>query len=189
MQIDSGLATLIAAIVAAVLSGLTLIQNRNKETRDANRKYLETFLEDLASSIYQLIALSDIMTKNATSESLENTIEKSIEPKTKLKEIRRKIKYPLWGIDDSIQKLTRVTDFTLYTLKNPIVAKENVYRAKLLGKSIDRCIKNCYAYGRTPTLFERVFINYRTWRFLRVRNNFRKEHIALGIQVTNEEIE
>ena len=42
MEIDKGVATLMAALLAAVLSGLTLLQKKSIEIREANRKYLET---------------------------------------------------------------------------------------------------------------------------------------------------
>jgi len=176
MEIDRGLATLLAAIIAAVLSGLALLQKKSIEVREANRKYLETFLEDLSDSIHQLIALSTIMLKNKTEESLANTKNKAEEPKEKLKKLRTKIRYPLWGIDEAIQKLTRVTDFTLYTLSNPSVAEENVKRAKSLALSIDKCIRNCYLKGRSPNFIERRIIYYKVWRFTRVRESFKENH-------------
>ena len=175
MEIDKGVATLIAALLAAVLSGLTLLQKKSVEMREANRKYLETFVEELSDSIHQLMALSTIMLKNKTEESLSNTKVKSEKPKEKLKQLRTKIRYPLWGIDDAIQKLTRVTDFTLYTLKEPAVAKLNVKRAKSLANSIDKCIRNCYLHGRSPNFMEIQIIKFKAWRFTSVRNGFKEK--------------
>ncbi|TOA23628.1 hypothetical protein CGG93_22455, partial [Vibrio parahaemolyticus] len=81
MVIDQGLATLAAAFLAAVLSGLSLMQKKDVEIREANRKYLETFIEELSDSIHQLIALSTIMLKNKTEVSLNNTRAKAEAPK------------------------------------------------------------------------------------------------------------
>ena len=175
MIIDSGVATLVAAILAAILSGINLLNQKKTEIRSANRQYLGTFIEDLSQSIHQLIALSVIMLKNKTKESLQNTAAKTEEPKNCLKKLRTKIRYPLWGIDDSIQKLTRIPDFTLYTLANPEIAQENVDMAIILVKSVDRCIRNCYLQGRSPNLFEIYYIKYRVWRFTRIRDNFKKQ--------------
>ena len=165
-----------AAIIAALLSFITLLQNKKTEIREANRKKLELYIDDLSESIHEIMAFSTIMLKNKSEESLKNYKSRADEAKKKLKELRKKIIYPLWGIDDCIQQLTRVSDYTSYTLKDKKVATKNVKRAKLLAKSIDCCIKNCYIHGRNPTLAERLFIKYRTYRFTRVRNDYRKSH-------------
>jgi hypothetical protein len=61
-EIDRGLATLIAAALAAVISILTFILtlffNRKGEIRAARRKTLEEFIYDLSDSVHQLIAIS-----------------------------------------------------------------------------------------------------------------------------------
>lgn len=175
MEIDKGVATLIAALLAAVLSGLTLLQKKSIELREANRKYLETFIEELSDSIHQLMAIATIMLKNKTKESLNNSKSKAEEPKEKLKRLRTKIRYPLWGIDDAIQKLTRVTDFTLYTLNEPAVAEDNVKKAKSFAYSIDKCIRNCYLHGRSPSFLEIHIIKFKAWRFTSVREGFKEK--------------
>ena len=61
-EIDKGLATLIAASIAAIISILTFLLtlyfNRKSEVRAARRKTLEVFIYDVADSIHQLIAIS-----------------------------------------------------------------------------------------------------------------------------------
>ncbi|WP_219562503.1 hypothetical protein, partial [Vibrio parahaemolyticus] len=96
-------------------------------------------------------------------------------PKEAIKMLRTKIRYPLWGIDDAIQTLSRVPDFTLYTIKDLNVASCNVKRAKSLALSIDKCIRNCYLEGRSPSFVEIQIIKIKVWRFTRVRNSYKKK--------------
>ena len=174
LTIDKGVATLIASLIAAVLSFFSFIQNKKVEVRAANRKKLEPYIDDLAESIHEIMAFSNIMLKNKSEESLNNYKNKASAAKEKLKSLRRKIRYPLWGIDDYIQQLSRISDYTLYTLKDKKVAIKNVQKGKLLAKSIDRCVKNCYIHGRCPTILERLIIRYRAYAFTKVRNNYKK---------------
>jgi len=80
----------------------------------------------------------------------------------------------LWGIDDGLQALSRLPDFTLYTLRDTQVAKTVVKRGTELGDAIDLCIKDCYLNGRAPNFYERTHIKFLEWRFRRARNKYKK---------------
>jgi ElaB/YqjD/DUF883 family membrane-anchored ribosome-binding protein len=172
---DQGLATLIAAIVAALASLLTLLTAKPTEIRAANRKTLEAIIYDLSTSVHQLIATSNILLKNKSEESRDNWKEKAETAKKTLKEIRPKIRYALWGIDESLQTLTRLPDFTLYTLADIDVAKKVVRRGSRLGDAIDKCIRDCYLNGRAPTFYERWTIKFLDWHFRKARDNYKGE--------------
>lgn len=175
IQLNEPIATVIAASIAAILSFITLLQNVKSESREAYRNSLNPYLEELSECIHEIMAFSTIMLKNKTEESLLNYKEKANAAKDRLKELRKKIRYPLWGIDEYIQKLSRVSDYTSYTLGDKKIAQENVKQAKLLAKAIDKCVFTCYKKGRSPILLEQWYIRYRTWKFLKVREKYRKE--------------
>ncbi|HKH61081.1 MAG TPA: hypothetical protein VKA49_09635, partial [Flavitalea sp.] len=69
ITIDRGFATLVAAIIAAFLSLLTLLATKSTEIRAAHRKTLESFIYDISDSVHQLIATSNILLKNKSEES------------------------------------------------------------------------------------------------------------------------
>ena len=87
MEIDRGLATLIAAIIAAISSLIVLFLKKNEEIRSANRKSLENYIKDLSGSIHQLIATSNILLKAKTEESQDNWKEKAEKAKETIKKI------------------------------------------------------------------------------------------------------
>lgn len=175
IEFDEGLATLVAAILAAIMSLLTYFSTKPTEIRAANRKTLEPYIYDIADSIHQLIATSNIFLKNKTQESRDNWKEKGEAAKLKLKEIRPKIRYSLWGLEDYILSLTRLPDYTLYTIENIEVAKKVVKRGTRLGDRIDKCIKNCYLKGRAPYQTELFFIKIFNWHYKQTRDNYKKE--------------
>ncbi len=173
ITIDEGTATLAAALIAAILSLLTLLSTRPTEVRSANRKTLEPYIPDLADAIHQMIAISNILLKNKTEESRGNWRKKAEEAKAKLKEIRPKIRYSLWGLEDYILSLTRLPDFTLYTLDDIDVAIKVVKRGTRLGDSLDNCIRKCYLNGRTPKFYELWTIRFYSWHFTKTRNDYK----------------
>ncbi len=90
-----------------------------------------------------------------------------------MKDIRPKIRYSLWGLEDYILSLTRLPDFTLYTLDDIEVAKEVVKRGKRLGDSLDNCIRKCYLSGRTPRFYELWMLKLYRWHFTKTRNDYK----------------
>jgi hypothetical protein len=177
-KINLGIATLIAAVIAAVSSIFILLLNKKGEIRKANRKTLESYIYDLSESMHQLIATSNIILKTKTEESRVNWTEKAEEAKLKLKELRPKIRYVLWGIDDSIQTLTRLPDYTLYTIADEKTSSKLVDAGTKFGNAIDLCIRNCYLHGRSPNIYEIWRINFLKWRFERIRNNYKSNRVT-----------
>lgn len=174
---DVGVATLIAAIIAAISSLFTLFSDRKSEIRQANRNTLELYVTELSESIYQIVATSNILLKNKSQESRDNWTERAEVSKQNLKDLRPKVRYILWGVDDSIQTLTRLPDFTLYTLSDSNVSKKVVTRGTRLGNNIDKCIRNCYLNGRAPNQYEILKIKFLSWHFRQARDKYRENKI------------
>ena len=178
MEIDRGFATLIAAIIAAVSSLIVLFSKKDAEIRTARRNSLEKYISDLSSSIHQLIATSNILLKAKTPESQTNWKEKAEIAKEQLKKIRPELTYSLWGIDHSLQTISRLPDFTAYTLADKNTAEKVVKRGTKLGDTINECIKNCYLNARAPNSWQIKKIKLYEWRFRKVRNNYKKNKSA-----------
>lgn len=178
-EIDKGLATLIAAGIAAIISLLTFILtlffNRKSEIRTARRKSLEVFIFEIADSIHQLIAISNILLKNKTDISRTNWSEKAEKAKESLKTLRPKIRYALWGLEKPIKVLTRLPDYTQYTLESDNVSKKVVSRGSRLGDTLDNCIRKCYLNGRSPRFFEIWRLKFLAWRCEKTRNDYKSE--------------
>lgn len=178
-EIDKGLATLIAASIAAIISVLTFLLtlyfNRKSEIRAARRKSLEEFIFDVADSIHQLIAISNIFLKNKTDESRANWSQKADKAKNTLKTLRPKIRYALWGLDKPIKVLTRLPDYTQYTLESEEISKKVVKRGSKLGDNLDNCIRKCYLNGRSPRFYERWRLEFLAWKCEKTRNDYKSE--------------
>ena len=176
-EIDKGLATLIAASLAALVSLITLFitlyTNFRTEIRSARRKTLEEFIYDVSESIHQLVATSNILLKNKSEESRANWGEKADEAKETLKKLRPKLRYSLWGIDDQLRVLTRLPDYTRYTLESIDVAKKVVKRGSKLGDALDNCIRKCYLNGRSPRFYEIWKVTFLAWRCEKTRNDYK----------------
>jgi hypothetical protein len=175
--LNEGVATLYAALVAAFFSLLTLLAKKPTEIRAANRRTLEGYIFDLSDSIHQLTAISNILLKNKSPLSRNNWSRRAERAKVVLKALRPKIWYSLWGLENHILSLTRLPDYTLYTLENKETAKKVVRHGSKLGGAIDKCIRNCYLNGRSPKIWELWVIRYFDWRFTKTRNNYKLQRL------------
>jgi hypothetical protein len=170
--------TLYAALIAAVVSIFSLLINlftqRRMEWRTAQRKSLEDFVHDLGEAIHSTIATSNILLKARTDESIQNWRERATEAKEELKKLRPKLRYPLWGITESINTLSRLPDWVEHARKCPDYAQDIFEKGHSLGKSLDRVIRKCYLRGRSPRLCERLFIRFRQWQLENSYEKFQK---------------
>jgi hypothetical protein len=180
ITIDRGLATLVAALIAAVFSALTLLATKSTEIRAAHRKTLESFIFDISDSVHQLIAISNILLKNKSDESRGNWSERAEKAKSKLKDLRPKIRYALWGLEEYFLSLAKLPDYTLYTLADSKVAAKVVKRGSRLGDSLDRCIRDCYLNGRSPKFYELWELKFYNWHFHKTRNNYKARRKTSG---------
>lgn len=151
-------ATLAAAIVAAVVSLVTLLLNittkRSAELRKAHRDVLANHLEELGQALHQTLATSHILLKNRSEESTANWREKAAEAKTKLKALRMKLRYPLWGLDSALKTISVLPDWTDHVRQHPEHSSVLIKRGSALGEALDNTIRKCYLDGRSPNWVE-----------------------------------
>ncbi len=158
--ISSDEATLVAAGVAALASLAVIIMDlqgrRSSEMRVAQRNTLEPHVEELARAMYEIIATAQVaVTRARSGQSLESWFSRSSVASDAVRDLRLKIRYPLWGIDEGLRAITRLPDWTQHTLADLDKAEELVRHADRLRGALDITIRNCYIDGRTPNLIER----------------------------------
>ena len=154
-------ATLIAAGIAAGASVITLvlqfIEQRSAEMRAAYRTGLHEHLSPLGEAIHQTLACSTILLKaNKSEEAYRKWRDRGREAQTKLKGLRIRVRYQLWGLDEGLNTLTRIPDWTDHARKDPKRADQLLWCAKRLGEMLDRGIRAAYYSGTTPWLRHRV---------------------------------
>jgi len=78
-------------------------------------------------------------------------------------------------LDKPIKVLTRLPDYTQYTLESSVISKKVVLRGSKLGDYLDNCIRKCYLNGRSPRFYERWYLKYLSWKFEKIRNDYKRE--------------
>ena len=144
------LAACIAAMVAVLSITLTILAGRSAETKSAYRRTIEPFLPLLSEAIHSTIATSIIIGKTKTEKARQNWRNKAKSPKESLKQLCRKVKYPLWGLSDHLQVITRLPDWADHLSAAKVPFEEFDSSARGYGTSIDRTIKDAYLLGRPP---------------------------------------
>ena len=170
MTLDTQTATLIASGVAATAALATLIVNVwaawRGDLRTAQRKSLEAFIAPLGEALHETVATTHILLKTRTEVSATSWRDRSQTAKTKCHELLPKLRYPLYGITDAIRTLTRLPDWVEHARAEfPVHAKNICDVGTKLSGTLDRVIRDCYAFGRPPTRRNRLLISYRVWRF------------------------
>lgn len=155
-------ATLIVAGVAAAASILTLFLNikaqRAAEDRKMYRQNLDPFLADLAEHIYQIVAATNVLLKVRTPEKFKLWSNRAAETNKKLSQLRPKLRYPLWGIDEGIRTLIRFPTWVQHARKNPKRTEALLRCGNRLRSALDFSIRRSYMKGRPPTFYERAWI-------------------------------
>lgn len=74
-----------------------------------------------------------------------------------------KVRYPLWGIDESIRILTRLPDWIEHNRGNGKPANVDLLmkEATALRAALDQCIRRAFAHGRAPSWWERQYLAWR----------------------------
>lgn len=169
--------TLLAAVIAAVVSLVTLLLNilttRSAELRKVHRDVLTTHIHDLGDCLHQTIATSNIILKNKTDESVANWREKATSAKTRLKTLRIKLRYPLWGLDSSFKTISLLPDWIEHVRQYPEHSAVVLKRGNALGQLLDRTIRKCYMRGRSPSWFEIQVANHRRRQLERAYETFK----------------
>lgn len=172
---DASTVTLVAALIAAAASILSLLlRSRSElraELREINRKKLESLVDDLGDAMHKLVACSTLRVRDKEDANIGYWDSKIHEARTSLRKIRPRVRYQLWGLDEGLKALIVLPDWL-----NPKPAtdlSQLLGAAHRLRETLDQSIRLCYRQGRTPTLLDR-------WRVAQAANALYAEATLLG---------
>ncbi len=168
--------TLVAALIAAAVSIATLVVNvatqRSAELRRAHRDTLENFIHDLGESLHSTVATSNILLKAQTDPAILNWRARADAAQAKLKELRMKLRYPLWGLDKGLNTISRLHNWVEHARAYPTYSENILRRGKSLGRTLDSTIRKCYMRGRSPRIDERLRVFYKRMRLEKAYHDF-----------------
>ena len=153
------LVTLVAAVIAAIVASISLFvtthTQRLSELRAVQRKTLEPHLVTLGEALHNMLASSRIYLKTKSPGSAAKWIGNAHAAQRQLKDLRPKLRYSLWGVDESIRVLSRVPNWIEHLRAEPERAESMRDSANKLRERLDECVRNCYRDGRQPSWWER----------------------------------
>jgi hypothetical protein len=172
------LATLIAAAIAAVAAMVSLVVNvtaqRRSELRLAHRKSLEPFSVELGDCLHQIIATSRMLPMTSD-RNYDKWRRYGQAAQSKLKVLRPKLRYALWGADTGLRTFTRIPDWADHIRDEKDRFERLMNSAgKLLGH-IDASVRRGLINGKPPTLWRRLMM---TWHTKQCRKAFREQESA-----------
>lgn len=144
------LAAAIAAGISIVSLVATLLAGWRTDTKAAYRRTFESFLSSLSDSVHSTIATAIIIGKTKSPKARENWRNKAKGPKDCLKDLARKVKYPLWGLSDHLQTLSRLPDWADHLAAAKAPSAEFDELAREYGAGVDDVIKDAFLRGRPP---------------------------------------
>lgn len=152
-------ATLIAAIIAAVVSIINLVggasYRRNEEIRAAIRTAVAANVDSVGRLVHEVIALSFILAKANSDESHKEKHVKARQAADRLKAKRLDVRYSLWGLEEGLRTLTRVPDWVAHTRGNTRHREPLLEAASELGALIDGAVRRTYLTGDAPNWLAR----------------------------------
>jgi hypothetical protein len=161
-------ATLIAAGLAAVASlsnvAATARGALKAELRVARRKSLEASVVDLGDCLHQVLACANVLMMTSSEEATDRWRNRGQEAKKKLKELRPKLRYSLWGMDEALRVLSRIPDWADHLRSEPRRAKKLLRLSNRLRSGVDRSVRTVYVNGDPTSLFQRAWVTFYAWR-------------------------
>jgi hypothetical protein len=163
-------ATLVAAIIAAVASLLVLVANllgaRRAEMRAAHRTALVKYLETVGEGIHETAASATIIRRlHLQSAETKTWRDNGKSGSDKLKLVRPKIKYTLYGLDEPLRTLSRMPEWiATYKSVKQTNADELLEEMQKLAGAIDGAVRWSYKRGLPPGPLRRWWLKRRTKR-------------------------
>lgn len=169
----TGTATLIAASIAAVAAIASLVvntvANRRAESRAVHRDLLKEHISQLGEAIHEVVALSSEQHKALTRSGPRRATklrESGIEKARQLDRLRRKVRYPLDGLNDGLRNLARLPSWIAH-LKGNERGRELLTEARALADELHGGIAESWRRGKPPPDRRRKAVDERV-RALRV---------------------
>ena len=170
---DQGSAALIASLIAAIFSVVSLLVaaqiSRQADLRSTRRIALAGEFTELGNKLYQLVALSVKMSQCKTDESFAKNREKANDIAKDIDQIRLKTRYPLWGLDPGFRTIKWMPNYIAHMKdkRTDKRTKKLLARGTSLREAMDISICHAYFHGQQPTLVQRLRVRWRAYRLRR----------------------
>lgn len=169
-------AILLAASIAALASIVNLVlswwSQQAIQRRMARRSYLEKMILELGEALHQVIARSAIRTKKAKGGQAHQTWRSRAEAaQDTLRQLRPKLRYPLWGLDSGIRTLSYIPDWIGHAESDKRKVTALLKLGDSLRAALDKAICRAYLEGKAPTLWQRMRVRALTSRCQRTFNS------------------
>lgn len=170
-------ATLAAAFAALLISIvttlITLWNSRRQDSRGAFRDLLTDNVAELSDGLHQIIATSHILLKTKSPESQKAWVDKGSLAKAKLMNCRSVLRYPLWGVTDSLNTLARLPSWAAHAKRYPSAAAALVDAGDKLREKIDDAVFYAVMKGKRPKRKLRKQVLAAEKRLIEVYQKFR----------------
>lgn len=157
-------ATLVAAVVAAMASLAKLFFDRFAEGRSSARELLQPLISEMGESAYGIVATCTVLVEAESPQKFRSWYAKACREREKLKALRPKLRYPLWGVDEGLRVLVRLPDWCSHARSDSVRARRLLTHATSLRHMLDVVALRCYRSGRQPNILERAQVRYHSWR-------------------------
>jgi len=156
--------TIWAALIAFVASVVNIIVSvfsvRSVEKRRAHRELMTPYMCDLSESMHQMLAASDVHVKASQNGTLNTKWTRlASDSKKTIDESRRRLRYPLWGLDEGLRTLTRTMNWTCHLRSDETKVHTFLKKADDLKLALDYAIMRSYRKGSPPGMWSR----FRVW--------------------------
>jgi len=143
------IATLIAAIIAAAASITAVILQmraaKTSEMRVAQRVTIRPYLPRLATALHQVVASSVVYIKRyREGHSVENWQERGKKAQKDITDIRWKVRYSLWGLDEGLRTMSRLFDWITHLRDYPDKTELLLQEGDTLRRALDFAIRNSH---------------------------------------------
>ena len=166
---NQGDATLLAAVIAAVLSLVTLLISaylaKVSDFRITRRSALTSDFTKLGAKLYEIIALSVKMSQCKTDDSFASARSSADAVAREIDTLRLNTRYPLWGLDSGFRTIKWMPVYIAH-MKDRLTeprAKELLRLGTKLREAMDVAICQAYFRGQQPSIFERTRVNIRAY--------------------------
>lgn len=159
--VDETTATFIVAAIAAAASLLTLVGtllgDRRAEMRAAHRLALQPHLETLGEGVHRTAASATILRQRFIEGSDPTPWRDAGKTgANQLKEVRPRVKYTLYGLDEPLRTLSRMPEWVATYKDIPKTNADELLEAmRKLARAVDTTVRLSYRRGLPPNAWRR----------------------------------
>jgi len=162
-----------AILISLITTFITLLNSRRQDSRGAFRDLLTENVGELSDGLHQIIATSSILLKTKSPESQKAWVVKGSQAKAKLMKCRSTLRYPLWGITDSLNTLARLPSWAAHVKRYPSAAEALVKAGDDLRERINEAVFYAVMKGKRPKRSLRKSVLAAENRLIEVYRKFR----------------